>query len=149
MLLGYLWVEFVKITDRSFEWAYCLNEFWQIHITFNILLFFDKQNSHHCVVCPSSIYRLWLPLFGIFKVFLLPDILRPSFFGDFCIYTWPKYIYIKMLITLFACKKIPSSSIFVNWQLPVLLFPMTRSDHWLLIYFTMFKSQLHHIGKCQ
>jgi ABC-type microcin C transport system permease subunit YejE len=27
VLLCYLWVEFVKITDRSFEWAYCLNEF--------------------------------------------------------------------------------------------------------------------------
>ena len=24
----------------------------------------------HCVVCPSSIYRFWLPPFGIFKFFL-------------------------------------------------------------------------------
>jgi hypothetical protein len=25
----------------------------------------------HCVVCPSSIYRFWLPPFGIFKIFFL------------------------------------------------------------------------------
>jgi len=55
-------------------------DFYWVRVTRSLVLcvyFVDRFLSFctfsfgHCVVCSSSIYRFWLPPFGIYKLFLL------------------------------------------------------------------------------
>ena len=52
-----------------------ISKIWYLNIAWHYiwcksLLFMCRFSFDHCVVCPFSIYRFWLPPFGIFKLFV-------------------------------------------------------------------------------
>jgi hypothetical protein len=57
----------LRFTDYDYPfgifWPLCCLSFFDLQIMITSLVSFD-----HCVVCPSSIYRLWLPLWYLLTI---------------------------------------------------------------------------------
>ena len=73
-LLAIVLSDLLRFTDSDYLfgifWPLCCLTFFDLQILITPLLSFG-----HCVVCPSSIYRLWLPLWYLLAI-VLSDLLR-------------------------------------------------------------------------
>ena len=110
MLSVLLWFTVSDYPFGIFWPLWCLT-FFDLQIFINPLVSFG-----HCVVCPSSIYRFWLPLWCLLAI-VLSDLLRftdPDYlFGIFwplwCLIFFDLQIFINPLVSFGHCVVCPSS----------------------------------------
>ena len=158
-LLAIVLSDLLRFTDSDYLfvifWPLCCLTFFDLQILITPLVSFG-----HCVVWPSSIYRLWLPLWYLLAI-VLSDLLRftdsDNSFGVFwslcCLLFFDILILITSLVSVGHCVVWPSS-IYRFWLplwylLAILmsdLFRFTDSDYtfgifWPLCCLTVFDLQ--------
>ena len=159
-LLAIVLSDLLRFTDSDYLfvifWPLCCLTFFDLQILITHLVSFG-----HCVVWPSSIYRLWLPLWYLLAI-VLSDLLRftdsDNSFGVFwslcCLFFFDILILITSLVSFGHCVVWPSS-IYRFWLhlwyllAPVLsdLLRFTVSDYlfgifWPLCCLTVFELQI-------
>ena len=114
-LLAIVLSDLLRFTDSDYTfgifWPLCCLTFFDLQILITPLVSFG-----HCVVWPSSIYRLWLPLWYLLAI-VLSDLLRftdsDNYFGVFwslcCLFFFDILILITSLVSFGHCVVWPSS----------------------------------------
>ena len=159
-LLAIVLSDLLRFTDSEYTfgifWPFCCLTFFDLQILITPLVSFG-----HCVVCPSSIYRSWLPLWYLLAI-VLSDVLRFTdsdysfvvFWPLCCLSFFDLQILITSLVSFGHCVVWPSS-IYRLWLplwyhlaivLSVLLW-YTDYDYlfgvfWPLCYLTVFDLQI-------
>ena len=159
-LLAIVLSDLLRFTNSDYTfgilWPLCCLTFFDLQILNTSLVSFG-----HSVVCPSSIYRLWLPLWYLLAI-VLSDLLRFTdydyLFGIFwplcCLFFFDILIMITSLVSFGHCVVCPSS-IYRSWLLLwyllaivlSLLLRFTDSDYlfgvfWSLCCLTVFDLQI-------
>ena len=132
-LLAIVLSDLLRFTDSDYSfgifWPLCCQSFFDLQILITPLVSFD-----HCVVCPSSIYRFWLPLWYLLAI-VLSDLLRFTdsnyTFGIFwplcCLFFFEILILITTLVFFGHCVVWPSS-IYRLWLPLCYLLAIVLSD---------------------
>ena len=159
-LLAIVLSDLLRFTNSDYTcgilWPLCCLTFFDLQILITSLVSFG-----HSVVCPSSIYRFWLPLWYLLAI-VLSDLLRFTdydyLFGIFwplcCLFFFDILILITSLVSFGHCVVWPSS-IYRSWLLLwyllaivlSLLLRFTDSDYlfgafWSLCCLTVFDLQI-------
>ena len=130
--LTFLDLQILRFTDSNYFgifWPLCCLSFFDLQILITPLVSFD-----HCVVCPSSNYRFWLPLWYLLAI-VLSDLLRFTdsdyTFGIFwplcCLFFFVILILITTLVSFGHCVVWPSS-IYRLWLPLCYLLAIVLSD---------------------